>query len=104
MKILLVSLCFALLLCSCATPRAESHSGRLSEAQVLKMADAFAKLKRPQHDPFDLRFYAGRSARFDPQADVWRVYYSRKPIRYLGDHFGIRVDDATGEMQYFGGR
>jgi hypothetical protein len=32
------------------------------------------------------------------------VHYHRKPNRYPGDHFAIRVDDNNGELQYIGGR
>ncbi len=80
------------------------HSPRLAEAKVLQLADAFAKQKREQHEPFDLKFYPDRKAEFDSRDDVWWIHYNRKPNRYPGDHFGIRVDDTTEELQFFGGR
>jgi hypothetical protein len=106
MKNAITTICAVILLCGCVNqPKPEaSHSSRLTEATVLELADAFAKRKREEHEPFDLKFYPDRKARFEPKDDVWWILYNRKPNRYPGDHFGVRVDDNTEELSYFGGR
>ena len=104
MRRLAIVTCFAVLLCGCASKPKAVHSPRLTEARVLELADDFAKQKREQHESFELQFYPDRNADFDPKHDVWWIHYSRKPNRYRGDHFEIKVDDTTEAMKYFGGR
>lgn len=89
---------------SSSSPDAPNVAPQLSMTQVLQMADEFAKQKRAVHETFDLKFYPERKATFDIEDAVWWVHYDRKPNRYPGDHFGIRISDATGETDYIGGR
>lgn len=79
-------------------------AARLSEKEVLKMADQFAAEKRAKYETFDLKFYPKRSATFNAERKNWFVSYVRKPNRWPGDHFAIYIDDTTGELKYIGGR
>ena len=82
---------------------------RLTESEVLKMADRFAAERRSKYKTFDLTSFQ-RQAEFDAHRKVWNVRYllapeSREsPIAPGSDHFSITVDDRTGELKYFGGR
>ena len=79
-------------------------SPRLTEAQVLKLADDYAKSVREKHETFDLKDYPDRTAKFDGESGWWWVFYDHEPNRWPGDHFGLRVNDRTRRLEYFGGR
>jgi HEAT repeat protein len=76
---------------------------RLSEKEVLRMADEFATKRRAKYETFDLNFYPKRSAKFNAERKSWFVPYIRTPNRWPGDHFSILVDDSTRELKYIGG-
>ena len=76
---------------------------RLSETNVLAIADALAVEKKRQYDGFDLKYYPERFPQIDIEGKKWDVLYWRVPNRWPGDHFTITVNDATGETKYFGG-
>jgi hypothetical protein len=82
---------------------AESEASHLTEAEVLSLADTFAKARHEQYEPFDPSRYPDRSATYDATSETWSVHYMRIPNRYPGDHFTIRVADSTREMKYVGG-
>ncbi len=77
---------------------------RLTEEQVLRMADEFAARRLAKYETFDLKFYPTRFAKFSARTKTWYVQYAREPNRRLGDHFSVYVDDTTGKLKYIGGR
>jgi len=76
---------------------------RLTGTEVLALADARAKADHERYEPFDLKFYPDRKAQFEPEQRAWWVLYWHTPNRHPGDHFAIRIDDATGAIEVFGG-
>ena len=94
-----MTLCDGVLLCGCAPSRVQGPGPRLSEAAVLRMADAFARGRRGSPESFDPRYYPTREAYFDPDRRVWWIRYG--PDRWPGDRFSIRIDDDTEQRQYF---
>jgi hypothetical protein len=87
-------------------PESKSVEGvaHLSAAEALRMADEFAAERMAKYKNFDLKFYPNRSAKFQAEWKNWYVSYRREPNRWVGDHFSVYVDDATGELKYIGGR
>ena len=79
------------------TPHTLPPAFRLTTAEVLQLADAFAAKKRAEYEIFDLKFYPERKAAYDSRMKKWVVHYVRRPNRWPGDHFSVLVDDATGE-------
>jgi len=80
-----------------------AQASHLTEAEVLSLADTFAKERREQYEPFDPSRYPDRSATYDATSETWWVHYMRVPNRYPGDHFTIMVADRTRELNYVGG-
>ena len=76
---------------------------RLSESNVIAIADALAIETKRQFEGFDLKQYPERFPQIDLEGKEWSIVYWRVPNRWPGDHFSITVNDATGEAKYFGG-
>jgi hypothetical protein len=83
------------------TPKAATN---LSAEDVLGLADDFVTERNGDDPSFDLKRYPSRRAEYDPRARCWFVHYDRAPTRYPGDLFGVRVDDATGEVTLSAGK
>lgn len=96
-----MTLCAGVLLCECAPRRVQGPGPRLSEAAVLRMADAFARGRRGSPESFDPRYDPTREACFDPEKRVWWIHYGRN--RCPNNHFSIRIDDDTEQRQYLRG-
>lgn len=106
--LLFVFMCCAVFPCFGAQTRLKTKGegviNRFNEAQVLKMADEFVSHHKQKVKDFHLRFYPDRQAEFDSSDESWWIHYQRKPARWRGDHFSVRIDGTTGEIQFFGGR
>jgi hypothetical protein len=78
------------------TPAESKKSGdtRLTRDQVVQMAKEFATQRGT-----DLQGYPEPTPTF--KQGEWRVSFARH--RYPGDHFTVYINDATGEMKFFGG-
>ena len=76
---------------------------RLSETDVSKLAEKFVQEKEFDSKDFDAKDYALRYVKFSSVSQEWSLYYVREPVNYPGDHFSIRIHDATGEMRFLGG-
>lgn len=100
---MLVVLIIASLLAGCiheGPPKKSKPKPPLTEQEVLKRADKFAKNRQGKDDAFDLKHYPNRRAEFDPERNTWRVLYVREPNRWPGDYFMIFVEGTTGTMDY----
>jgi hypothetical protein len=100
--------------CSSPAPPERVEAGaapavtRLSAAEALLLADEYVGSKLIQHrgplgypEPFDFAAYPDRKATLGQDGKTWWVHYDRN--RKPGDHFAVRIDDATGEIQIVGG-
>jgi len=76
---------------------------RLSETNVLAIADALAADKLGQSGGGIPKYYPERFPEIDLDGETWGLSYRHVPTRWIGDHFTILVDDATGEAKLFGG-
>ena len=78
-------------------------SPRLSEEEVLKMADEFVAKKMVGHKNLDIDYYPDRSPKFTDTTKMWYVLYMGKSNQ-PGDHLQVFIDDTTGEIRLMLGK
>jgi len=77
---------------------------RLTAAEALSLADQFVGAHLGIGGvPFDFAAYPARKATLGDDGKTWWVNYMHVPNRTPGDHFSLRIDDATGAIKVFGG-
>ena len=76
-------------------------SARLTESQVLSLADECTKENKRD---IDLADYPDRRPRYKSDSQSWSVLYHRVPNHWPGDHFMVVVDDQTKQVRLIAGR
>jgi hypothetical protein len=94
--------CGTLKLDASSVADAKPASPRLTAAEALARSDDYVRNHHTQ-EPFDSTAYPDRRATWDEGAACWWISYQHVPDRHSGDSFTIRIDDATGAIQFFGG-
>ncbi len=69
---------------------------KYSETEIVEKADGFIEEHFSQ---IDISEYSKNTV-FDNEERLWSVYYDNTSNPSLGDHFGVNIDDETGEVVY----